>query len=63
MAQQNLSAGAYLAPLRPDTTLNELSPGALQKMTPEERARALKRTKKGVPAQAALVTPTSILDR
>lgn len=62
MALQNLSAGPELVPLRPDTTLKDLSPGSMQKMTPEQRARAMKRAKKGVPIdQAALVTPASIL--
>jgi hypothetical protein len=63
MAQQNISAGAGLMPLSPDTPLRDLAPGALQKFTPEQRARALKRTKKGVPNHPALVTPQSILGR
>lgn len=63
MAQHNVSAGAGLLPIAPDTPLRALAPGALQKLTPEQRARALKRTKKGVPNHAALVTPASILGR
>lgn len=63
MALQNLSAGAGMMPLRPDTPLRDLAPGALQKLTPEQRARSLKRTKKGVPNHAALVTPPSILGK
>lgn len=61
MARQNISAGAGLLPMAPDTPLTGLAPGALAKLTPKERAQALKRTKKGVPNNAALVTPASIL--
>lgn len=61
MALQNLSAGSALLPLRPDSTLKDLSPGSMQKLTPEQRAKAMKRAKKGVPDQAALVTPPTIL--
>jgi hypothetical protein len=63
MARHNVSAGAALMPLRPDTPLHGLGPGALAKLNPEQRGRALKRTKKGVPNHAALVTPISILGK
>lgn len=33
-------------PLEPATPLNAYAPGALQKLTPEQRGRALKRTKR-----------------
>jgi len=63
MARQNASAGAGMMPIAPDTPLRDLAPGTLQKLTPEQRARSMKRTKKGVPMHAALVTPPSILGR
>lgn len=50
-------------PLRPDTPLHRLAPGALAHLNPEQRARSLKRTKKGVPNHAALVTPISVLGK
>lgn len=49
--------------MTPDTPLHRLAPGALAKLTPEQRGRALKRTKKGIRNHAALVTPQSILGK
>jgi hypothetical protein len=63
MARQNVSAGAGMMPLEPDTPLRDLGPGNQSKLTPEQRARSMKRTKKGVPNHAALVTPQSILGK
>lgn len=63
MAKHNVSAGAGMLPVQPDTPLQDLAPGALAKLSPHQRGRSLKRTKKGVPNHAALVTPTSILGR
>lgn len=64
MARQDVSVGAGGAmPMRPDSALSSLAPGVLQKLTPAERAKKLKATKKGVPNQAALITPTSILGK
>lgn len=63
MAKQNVSTGAGRMPPRPNTPLQDLAPGALAKLSPEQRARSMKRTKKGVPNHAALVTPTSILGK
>lgn len=63
MAKQNVSAGAGMMPIAPDTPLRDLAPGSLAKLTPDQRARSMKRTKKGAPINAALVTPTSILGR
>jgi hypothetical protein len=63
MAKQNMSAGAGgLSPMRPDSPLKDLAPGALAKLTPAERARKLKRTgKKQMPDHPALMTPPSVL--
>lgn len=61
MARQNVSAGVSMMPPQPNTPLQDLAPGALAKLTPQQRGRSMKRTKKGVPNHAALVTPTSIL--
>jgi hypothetical protein len=63
MAKQNMSVGAARLPMQPDTPLQDLAPGALSKLNPMQRGRAMKRTKKGVPNHAALVTPTSILGK
>lgn len=64
MARQDVSIGAGgISPMRPDTALSGLAPGALSKLTPAQRAKKLKATKKGVPNQAALITPASILGK
>jgi hypothetical protein len=63
MARQNVSAGMSMMPPQPDTPLQDLAPGALAKLTPEQRGRSMKRTKKGVPNHAALITPRSILGK
>lgn len=63
MARQDVSAGAPMMPPQPDTPLRELAPGAMSRLTPAQRAKKLKQTKKGVPDLAALVTPASILGR
>lgn len=52
-----------MMPPQPDTPLRELAPGAMSRLTPAQRAKKLKQTKKGVPDLAALVTPASILGR
>ena len=49
--------------MRPDSPLHALAPGSLAKLTPAQRAKQLKATKKGVPNHAALVTPASILGK
>jgi hypothetical protein len=64
MAKQNLSMGVTgLDPMRPDTPLHELAPGALSKLSPLERGKKLKRTTKRLPDMASLVTPASILGK
>lgn len=63
MVKHNVSVGANGMPMQPDTPLQDLAPGALAKLNPQQRGRAMKRTKKGVPNHAALVTPISILGK
>lgn len=64
MAQQNLSAGVTgLEPMRPDSPLQQLAPGALSRLTPAQRAKKLKRTTKRLPDQPALMTPASIVGK
>ena len=64
MPKQNISAGVTgLPPMRPDSPLHQLAPGALAKLTPLERGRAMKRTTKRTPNIAALVTPASIFGK
>lgn len=64
MAKQNLSAGVTgLNPMRPDSPLHDLAPGALSKLSPLERGKKLKRTTKRLPNQPALITPATILGK
>jgi len=64
MAKHNVSAGVTgLSPMRPDSPLHALAPGALAKLNPAQRGRAMKRTTKRLPNHAALITPASILGR
>lgn len=46
-------------PLDPTTPLHAYAPGALQKLTPEQRGRALKRSKRPAynPALTSIFTP------
>lgn len=47
-------------PMGTNTPLHPYAPGALAKLTPEARGRALK-SKKGVTPRPALMTPKTIL--
>lgn len=60
MAKQNL--GPVMDPMAsPATPLSNYSPGALARMTPEQRAKALKQSKKVKLTPAMLTSPTTPL--
>jgi hypothetical protein len=64
MTKQNFSAGVTgLSPMRPDSPLQDLAPGALSSLSPLERGKKLKRTTKRLPDKPALITPASILGK
>lgn len=64
MARQNTSAGSTgMNPMTPASTLHDLAPGALSKLTPAQRGKKLKRTTKRLPDRPGLMTPATVLGK
>jgi hypothetical protein len=61
MAMQNVMTDAGRASMveRPDTPLRAYAPGALARLSPEQRGRALKRKKRVLP-NPSLLTPSTL---